>query len=149
MGTQNGLMINPSQFRSHIKPMFKKKFMRCRKGETHVFLSSDGCLLEIIDELVECGVSLHDPQIRANTLEGIFGAYNGKVCAQVDLDQQKILPFGRPREIDKHVREIIERLKFPKGGLMIYGETQQVYPLRNIQALFKALERYCLADKKI
>lgn len=111
------------------------------------FLSSDGCLLEIIDDLVECGVSVHDPQFRANTLEGISRAYKGKLCAKVDLDQQEILPFGSPRGIDKHIREIVERLNSPKGGLMIYAEIQQIYPLKNVEAMFEALEKYCLGGK--
>lgn len=92
---------------------------------------------------------MHDPQFRANTLEGIFKAYKGKLCAQVDLDQQKILPFGTPKEIDKHVREVVEKLNSPEGGLMIYAEIQQTYPLRNIEAIFEALEKYCLVNKKI
>jgi len=149
IGTQNSLMISPAKFRKYIKPMFKKIFMACRKAGTHVFLSSDGYLLEIIDDLVECGVSIHDPQIRANTLEGICRAYKGKLCAQVDLDQQEVLPFGSPTEIDKHIGEIVERLYSPEGGLMIYAEIQQTYPLRNIEAIFEALEKYCLANKKI
>ncbi len=146
---QNSLMISPAKFRKYIKPMFKKIFMTCRKAKTHVFLSSDGCLLEIIDDLVECGVSVHDPQFRANTLEGIFRAYKGKLCAKVDLDQQEILPFGSPREIDKHIREIVERLNSPQGGLMINVEIQPTYPLKNIEAIFEALEKYCLTKKKI
>jgi len=149
IGAQNSLMISPRKFRKYIKPMFKKIFTKYRKAGTHVFLSSDGCLLEIIDDLVECGVSVHDPQFRANTLEGIFKAYKGKLCAQVDLDQQKILPFGTPKEIDKHVREVVEKLNSPEGGLMIYAEIQQTYPLRNIEAIFEALEKYCLVNKKI
>ena len=51
-------------------------------------LSSDGKLLEIVDDLVECGVSVHDPQLRANGLDGIVRRYRGKLCAQVDLDRQ-------------------------------------------------------------
>ncbi len=148
IGAQNSLMISPTKFRRYIKPMFKKIFMRCRKAGTHVFLSSDGCLLDIIDDLVGCGVSLHDPQFRANTLEGIFKTYKGKLCAQVDLDQQRILPFGSPREIDRHIREIVKRLNSREGGLMIYAEIQPTYPLKNIEAIFEALEKYCLANKK-
>lgn len=149
IGTQNGLMISPAKFRKHIKPMFKKIFMTCRNAGTHVFLSSDGCLLEIIDDLVECGVSVHDPQVRANTIEGISKVYKGKLCASVDLDQQKILPFGTPRDIDKHVKEVVEKLNAPEGGLMLYVEIQRPYPLENIEAIFEALEKYCLTNKNI
>ncbi|MQY59643.1 MAG: hypothetical protein GH144_08610 [Clostridia bacterium] len=149
IGGQNSLMISPTKFRKYIKPMFKKIFMTYRKAGMHVFLSSDGCLLEIIDDLVECGVSVHDPQFRANTLEGILKAYKAKLCAMVDLDQQEVLPFGTPKEIDKHVRDVVKKLNSSRGGLMIYTEIQQTYPLRNIEAIFEALEKYCLPNKNI
>ena len=71
IGTQKALMISPDMFRRYLKPMFKTLFMTCRDAGVHVLLSSDGHLLEIVDDLIECGVSMHDPQVRANTLEGI------------------------------------------------------------------------------
>ena len=68
----------------------------------HVILSSDGRLLDIVDDLIECGVSVHDPQLRPNTVEGIARAYQGKLCASVDLDQQGF-PFMTPIEIDEQI----------------------------------------------
>jgi len=144
IGTQKGLMISPAKFRKYIKPMFKEIFTTCRKAGTHVSLSSDGCLLEIVDDLIECGISMHDPQIRANTLEGIVKAYKGKVCVNLDLDRQ-MFPFCKPEDIKKQVKEVVERLGSPKGGLMVLGE---IYggdvPLENIEMLSEAMEEYCL-----
>jgi len=54
----------------------------------HVFLSSDGRTLDAADDLIECGVSLHDPQLRPNTLKGIVQAFKGRLCVSVNLDQQ-------------------------------------------------------------
>lgn len=147
IGTQNSLMISPKKFRRYIKPMFKKIFATCRKAGTHVSLSSDGRLLEIIDDLVECGVSIHDPQLRANTLEGIERVYKGKICIKLDLDRQ-MFPFCKPKDIKRQVKEVVEKLSSPQGGLMIFGS---VYggdvSLENIEALCKAMEEYCLKGK--
>ena len=90
---------------------------------------------------------MHDPQVRANTLEGIAKAYKGKMCVAGDLDQQKILPFGGPADVAEHVREVVERMAAPEGGFMIYAEIQSTYPLENIEALCEALEEYCLSGK--
>lgn len=139
IGTQNSLMISPAKFRKYIKPMFKKIFMACRKAGTHVFLSSDGCLLEIIDDLAECGVSIHDPQIKANTLDGIARTYKRKLCAKIDLDEQ-MFAFCKPADIRKQVKEVVKRLYSPQGGLMIYGEPSPDVPLENIEAICSALE---------
>ena len=148
IGTQRGPMMSPQHFRTHIKPMYRALFRACRDAGSHVFYSSDGNLLAIVDDLIECGVSVHDPQFRANTLEGIVEAYRGKMCAKVDLDQQNILPFGPPSQVDAHVREVVEAMSSPEGGLMIYAEIHPTYPLANISALCEALEKYCLAGKK-
>lgn len=148
MGTQNSLMINPVKFRRYIKPMFKKIFKKCRKAGVHVYFSSDGNLLEIIDDLIECGVSVHDPQIRANTLDGIAKAYKGRICAKVDLDRQ-MFPFCRPVDIRRQVREVVDKLSLPEGGLMIWGVIcGKDIPLENIKALCETIEKYCF-EKKI
>ena len=147
IGTQNSLMISPKEFRRHIKPMFKKIFTTCRKAGTHVSLSSDGRLLEIIDDLVECGVSIHDPQLRANTLDGIEKIYKGKMCINLDLDRQ-MFPFCKPEDIKRQVKEVVEKLNSPQGGLMVLG---QIFggdvSLENIEALCEAMEEYCLKGK--
>ncbi len=147
IGTQNSLMISPKKFRRYIKPMFKKIFTTCREKGTHVSLSSDGRLLEIIDDLIECGVSMHDPQFRANTLKGIARIYKGKMCINLDLDRQ-MFPFCRPEDIRRQVREVVQTLGSPRGGLMVFGS---IYggdtPLENIEALCKAMEGYCLKGK--
>ena len=100
IGMQTSLMISPAKFRQYVKPMFMKIFQTVRRAGAHVGLSSDGNLTEIVDDLVECGVSWHGPQLRAAGLEGIVRAYQGKLCTQVDLDRQGfhfMTPPGVPR----------------------------------------------------
>ena len=129
IGTQRGLMISPEHFREYIKPMYKQIFSACRRAGAHVFYSCDGNILEIVDDLIECGVTLHDPQYGAHTLQGIKDAYGGKICVAVDLDQQHILPFGTVQEVRDLVRSVVDALARPEGGLMIYAEIQPTYPL--------------------
>ena len=147
IGTQNALMISPEKFRKYIKPMFKTLFTTCREAGAHVLLSSDGRLLDIVDDLIECGVSIHDPQIRANTLDGIEQAYKGKMCVDLDLDRQ-MFAFCTPEDIHSHVREAVERLDAPEGGLMLIAAVYDAgVPLENIEALCEAMEKYCLEGR--
>ncbi len=143
IGTQNGLMISPVKFRKHFKPMFKRLFSTCRNAGVHVYLSSDGCLLDIVDDLIECGVSVHDPQLRANTLDGIASVYKGRLCIDLDLDRQT-LPFSSPKHVRRMVEESVEKLYLPEGGLMIKGEVGPDVPLENIEALCQAMEEFCI-----
>lgn len=147
IGTQRGLMISPAKFRKHIKPLFKELFATCRKAGARVLLSSDGNLLDIVDDLVECGVSMHDPQIRANTLDGIEKAYKGKLCINLDLDRQ-MFAFCTPQDIRDQVKTVVERLDAPEGGLMVSGSVYDAQtPLENIEALCEALETHCLKGR--
>jgi len=144
IGTQNALMISPQKFRKYFKPMFEKIFTTCRRAGSRVGLSSDGRLLEIVDDLVECGVSIHDPQLRANTLEGIARCYKGKMCINLDLDRQ-MFPFCAPEDITRQVKDVVETLNSPEGGLMVVGAVYgDNVPLENIEALCRALEEFCL-----
>jgi len=147
IGTQDRLMISPRQFRKFIKPMFMTLFQACRKAGIHVYLSSDGYLLDIVDDLIECGVSVHDPQFRANTLEGIAKYYKGKMCIDLDLDRQAF-PFATPDQLKKMVKNSVDMLNLPTGGLMMKTEISDVnVPLENIQAICEAYQEFCFPKK--
>jgi uroporphyrinogen decarboxylase len=143
LATQRALMISPASFRKHLKPMFCRIFQKVRSTGTHVYLSSDGHVLEIVDDLVECGVSVHDPQFRANTLEGIVKAYKGKLCANVDLDRQGFA-FMTPREIREQIKQVVDQMAAPEGGLMVAASVWDTNtPVANIVAICEAMEDYC------
>jgi uroporphyrinogen decarboxylase len=149
IGTQHGLMISPAQFRKHVKPMFATIFGECRRRGVHVYLSSDGNILEIVDDLIECGVSVHDPQARANGLANIERVYRGRLCANVDLDRQ-MFAFSTPAEIRSHVEEAVDRMYRPEGGLMVGGSVWDGNtPVENIEALCEAIEDTCLRGRGV
>ncbi len=142
--TQMGTMISPAKFRKYIKPMFMRLFQHIRAAGVHVMLSSDGRVLEVVDDLIECGVSVHDPQLRANTLEGIMREYKGRLCADVDLDRQGF-PFMTPGQIRDQIRQVVEVMGAPEGGLMLLAAIyDNDVPLANIAAICDGMEDYCL-----
>lgn len=77
IGSQNGLIFSPELFRKYFKPFYMEMFQTCRKEGCHVWYSFDGNLLELVDDLIECGVFFHDPQVRANTIGGIKKGMQG------------------------------------------------------------------------
>ncbi|MHB1296562.1 MAG: uroporphyrinogen decarboxylase/cobalamine-independent methonine synthase family protein [Anaerolineae bacterium] len=142
-GAQDRLMIRPAAFRKHILPMFTRLFRTCRRAGMHVYLSSDGRLLDVVDDLIACGVSVHDPQLRANTLEGIVRAYKGRLCANVDLDRQGF-PFMSPADAREQVKQVVDAMALSEGGLMLSaGIWGADVALGTIAALCEAMEDYC------
>lgn len=142
MGMQDRLPISPEKWRKYMKPCYARVLGMCKEEGVLVHFHSDGHILEIIPDLVECGVTIINPQIRANTLEGLGRVAKGKVCIDLDLDRQ-MFPFATPQQIREHIREAIDRLALPEGGLMLYAECEPDVPLRNIEAICDALEEHC------
>ncbi len=142
IATQRGLLFSPATFRKHLKPAYREMFSLCRQAGVLVYYSCDGRLLELVDDLIECGVTLHDPQVRANTLLGIAATYKGRLCAMVDIDEQ-MMPFCRPEELRQQVQEVMETMGAPEGGLMLMVGPSHDTPLENIEALCDACEEYC------
>jgi len=139
LGLQNSLPISPEKFRKYLKPCYTRMFTRCREKGVGVYFHSDGHILEIIGDLIESGVTILNPQIRANTLEGLERVAKGRVCIDLDLDRQ-LFPFATPDEIREHIREAVGRLSSEKGGLMLMAECEPDVPLENIEVICETLE---------
>ena len=118
MGMQTSLAISPADWLHYMKPCFEAIWGPCRERDVVVYQHSDGHILDIIPHLVECGVNIIDPQIRANTLGGIAEVAKGKVCVLLDLDRQ-LFPFATPQQAREHIAEAKEALSMPEGGLML------------------------------
>ncbi len=139
LGMQTALPMSPADWRRYLKPAFETIFGPCRDRGVYVYLHSDGHMLEVIPDLIECGVTVINPQVRANGLEGLARVAKGKVCICLDLDRQ-LFPFATPSEIRRHVREAREALYLPEGGLMLTAECAPDVPLENVAAICEALE---------
>ena len=141
LGTQHGLPISPDKWRKYLKPCFAKIYGMAHEAGFNAYMHTDGHILEIIPDLIECGVDVLSPQIRANGLDNLVSACKGKVCVDLDLDRQ-MFPFATPQQIDDHVREAVETLGSPEGGLWLKAEIGDDVPLENTAAVLNALETY-------
>ena len=63
LGMQDRLPMSPEHFRKYLKPCYAQIFGMCRDAGIHVYFHSDGHILEVIDDLIECGVTVINPQI--------------------------------------------------------------------------------------
>jgi hypothetical protein len=141
LGLQQRLPISPKQWRTYLKPCYAAIYAPFREAGYYVYMHTDGHIYEIIPDLVDCGVNVVNPQVRANGLDNLARVCKGKVCVDLDLDRQ-LFPFATPQQIDDHVREAVETLGMPEGGLWLKAEIGEDVPLENIDAIFTALETY-------
>ncbi len=142
LGIQQSLPTSPAMWRKFIKPSYERMFGPCRDADIPVYMHTDGHILEIIPDLIEVGMRVLNPQIRANRLEGLIEVAKGKVAIHIDLDRQ-LFPFATPAEIADHIGTVFEGLYLPEGGLMIHAECEPDVSLEKSDAICTALETIC------
>ncbi len=142
-GMQNGLAIGPEKWRKYIKPCYAKLYGMIKKAkpDTLIYMHTDGCIWEIMPDLVECGVDMINPQFRANGLDNLVRVCKGKIPINLDLDRQ-LFPFATRSEIFDHVGQCVEALYMPEGGLGLNVELNYEIPLDNMAAILDAVEKY-------
>ncbi|MGB9682172.1 MAG: uroporphyrinogen decarboxylase family protein [bacterium] len=145
LGTQNGPMLSPKLYKELIYPAHKTIYDYIHKNSNiYVFLHSCGGIYELIPYLIDAGVDIINPvQTSARgmdpkRLKSEFGdklTFWGGGC-----DTQSILPYGKPEEIAKHIRERVEI--FSMGGGFIFTQVHNIQanvPIENIMALVETM----------
>ncbi|MCM8786042.1 MAG: hypothetical protein NC827_06335 [Candidatus Omnitrophica bacterium] len=143
LGHQNSLPISPIKWRSLIKPSYKEIFSICRRKNIEVYLHTDGYIVDIIPDLIECGVTVLNPQDLVNGIDNLEKIAKGKVTIDLDIDRQKITFFGKSQEIDQHIKKSIEKLGSQKGGLLLKYGAYPGTPVENISQVIRAMQKYC------
>lgn len=142
LGMQDRLPMSLDLWRRFIKPGYACTAGQARDRGLPVFLHCDGHILPIIDDLIETGIRVLNPQIRANGLAGLRDTAKGKVTICIDLDRQ-LFPFASPEALREHVRTIHDTLSMPEGGLILNIEIGEDVSLDGMHAIFGAAEEVC------
>ena len=142
LGMQIGPMISPDLFREFIKPSYQRLMKPARDAGAIIHMHSDGDVRTLADDLIDGGVDVLNIQDLVNGIDWIREKFFGKYAIDLDVDRQKVTVFGTPAEVDALVREEVEKLSSPAGGLMMIFGWYAGTPLENIKALMDAFEKY-------
>jgi len=142
LGTQVNSMLGPKHFRKWVFPTYERLFRPVRESGAHVFLHSDGYVMDIMDLIIESGVSIINPQDLVNGIDDIARHAKGRVCVRCDIDRQSVLPFGSPRDVRELIKEEVMKLGSPAGGLEFVAGIYPPTSARNVDALCSALEEF-------
>jgi plastocyanin len=134
--------IEAGQSCQWIVPAYQRIFGPARRAGCHVHLHTDGHMIELIDEIIDAGVTICNPQDLCNGIDNIKAAVDGRISIRLDIDRQTIVPFGTPREIHDHVEEAVRKLGSPRGGLELIVGIYPPTPLENVEALCAAFDKY-------
>ncbi|MCR4577459.1 MAG: uroporphyrinogen decarboxylase family protein [Clostridiales bacterium] len=145
LGMQRGLAIGAERWRKYLKPCFRKLFgiVKAYKPDQLIYLHTDGCIWEIMPDIMECSVDVINPQFRANGLDNLV-----RVCRKdqiipisLDLDRQ-MFPMATRSQLYDHVASAVESLYLPQGALALNVELNYEVPLDNMAAILDAVEKY-------
>ncbi|MBR5009931.1 MAG: hypothetical protein IKY06_04745 [Clostridia bacterium] len=145
LGMQRGLAIGAERWRKYLKPCFRKLFgmIKAYKPDQIIYLHTDGCIWEIMPDLMECSVDVINPQFRANGLDNLV-----RVCRKdriipinLDLDRQ-LFPLATRSQLFDHVAACVENLYLKEGALGLNVELNYEIPLENMAAVLDAVEKY-------
>jgi uroporphyrinogen decarboxylase len=144
LGTQTSSLISPELFRKYVVPSYRRLMAPAKEAGALVHMHSDGYIMNIVDDILDCGVDIINPQDLVNGIDNIRDHLKGRVAIELDIDRQSVTRFGTPKDIDDHIRECVVKLGDPQGGLsLVYGIYPGI-PIENIAAVMDALEKYSL-----
>jgi len=142
LGTQTSTIISPEDFRKWIKPAYHRLIKPRKEKDILVAFHSDGYTIDILEDLIETGVDIVNPQDLCNGIDNLARYIKGKACIRLDIDRQKIIPYGTRKEIHELIEEEVRKLGSPRGGLEFIAGIYPPTPPENVDALCEALRKY-------
>jgi len=129
-GFKNGLFMKPSLYRKHIFPWIKKICNAAHKQDCKIILHSDGDLMEIFSDIVNCGVDAINPieSTTANKDYDIFELdkkYGDRITFIGNLSPI-MLAMGEIFEIEDYAKKLIRELA--PGGGYIFSSGHSINP---------------------
>ena len=142
LGAQDRSVMGPKMFRKWIAPAYRRLIEPLQAAGVQVHNHSDGYVMDIIDQLLEVGMTICNIQDLANGVENIRDTLKGRVCIDLDVDRQSVVPHGTPDEIAELIEYEVRTLGSPQGGLMLTCGVYPPTPPENVDAVLTAMEKF-------
>lgn len=146
LGAQDAPLIRPHHLREYFLPHYRRFFNEVKNMNAVIYFHSDGNIVPLADVLVEMNVDVLNIQDNANGIDNIASLFKGKVCIDLDIDREHLIPYESREKILNHIGNAVEKLDTGSGGLMINIEVYPPIPLENIAYLAEACYRYCIKE---
>jgi len=143
LGSQTSPLIRIEHLRRYFLPYYKKFFEEVKSMNSLVYFHSDGMIAPLFDTILEAEPDILNIQ-DLNGVENISVKLKGRICIDLDIDRQKLIPYGSREDIYRHIQNVVEKLNTENGGLMIHIEVYPPTPLENIEYLAQSCYKYCL-----
>ncbi len=146
IGTQKGMMLSPGLWRRHIKPYSTRLIRTFKDMGLMTFYHSCGGIRPVVNDFIEMGLDILDPiQPKASGMdpEELKTEFGKSLTFHGGIDVQELLPFGKPENIKKEVKRLMEILGSGGGYIVCPAHAiQPDTPAENILALYETAKNY-------
>ena len=129
-GFKNGLFMKPLYYRKYVFPWLKRVCDAAHKRDCKIMLHSDGDILEIFEDIINCGVDIINPiEPTTNNPEydifKLHEKYGDKITFSGNLSPVS-LALGEISEIEAYAKRLIRELA--PGGGYLFGSGHSIHP---------------------
>jgi uroporphyrinogen decarboxylase len=142
LGMQSTPMLSPEMFNEYFKPVYLSMTKPIKDAGIIVHEHSDGFILPLIDDLVDCGGDVINMQDLVNGIDNIAVQVKGRMAIDLDIDRQSVTVNGSAQDIDDLIHEEVSKLGSKEGGLSLTYQPWPPTPAKNMDAVFTAMEKY-------
>lgn len=145
VANQNAMMFHPDVWRQVMKPRWAKVIAAARavKPDIHVWYHSDGNIRDILDDLVEIGITILNPvQPECVDPAAIRKRFGKRLAFDGCVGTQTTFPFGTAQDMRRRVHELATALDAKHGGLMLSPThiLEPEVPPVNVKAFFESCD---------
>lgn len=147
-GTQTGMIMSPAMWRRLLKESYRRVYAAFKAVNPEVLLMQhcDGAVAPILGDWIETGLEVFNPvqpNVPGHDPAELKARFGQSLSFWGAIDQQRLLPFGTPAQIQASVRENIRTLG-AGGGYMVSPAhiIQEDTPLENVEAMIEAVWKY-------
>lgn len=144
-GSTTSLLISPNDFRTFFIPYFRRLVKGIKEMGIPVIMHNDGCIWDILDDIVESGINALNPIERAASmdLKVIKERYNGKIVPIGNVNNKVTMSSNDPEDVRREVMECIDQAA-AGGGYIISTDHSfhDLIPTENIYMFIKTAHEY-------
>ncbi|MFC2031052.1 uroporphyrinogen decarboxylase family protein [Chloroflexota bacterium] len=147
-GGQQGMLISPRMWRRYFKEAYREIYAELKSANPDLLIMQhcDGAVAPILGEWIDVGLEVFNPvqpNVPGHEPEDLKGQFGDRLSFWGAVDQQNLLPFGSPAEIEADVKAKIEVLG-RGGGYMIAPAhiIQADTSMENVEAFIDAVKKH-------
>ena len=147
-GTQNGMLISPRMWRRYFKECYREVYATLRAVNPDVIIMqhSDGAVAPILEDWIEVGLEVFNPvqpNVPGHEPEELKANFGNRLSFWGAIDQQTLLPYGKPADIDADVEARIQVLGRGAGYMAAPAHIiQPGTPMENVEAFINAVRQH-------